>query len=96
GIEVLEKAKMISPSTVRILLTGYADVNVAQESINRCGVYKLLFKPWNNQELKGTINSAIGLFKHSKEKSRLVPKSKLLSERKLELKDLNIFLQRCG
>ncbi|MCX5866224.1 MAG: hypothetical protein NT009_01910, partial [Proteobacteria bacterium] len=93
GIEVLEKAKMISPSTVRILLTGYADVNVAQESINRCGVYKLLFKPWNDQELKENINSAIGLFKYSKEKSQLVTESQLLNKRNLELTELNVFLQ---
>jgi len=93
GIELLEKAKTISPSTVRILLTGYADVDVAQEAINHCGIYKLLFKPWNDQELKGTINSAIGLFKHSKEKSRLVTESQLLNKRNQELTEMNVFLQ---
>jgi len=94
GIEVLEKAKIISPSTVRILLTGYADANVAQESVNRCGVYKLLFKPWNDQELKEAINSAIGLFKYSKEKIRLVAESRLLNKRNLELTGLTIYLQQ--
>ncbi|MDD5223657.1 MAG: response regulator [bacterium] len=93
GIELLEKAKNISPATVRILLTGYADVEVAQESVNRCGVYKLLFKPWNDQELKGTIISAIGLFKHLKEKNRLVNESQLLNKRNQELTELNVFLQ---
>jgi response regulator RpfG family c-di-GMP phosphodiesterase len=93
GIELLEKAKLISPSTVRILLTGYADANVAQEAVNRCGVYKLLFKPWDNQELKSTINSAIGLFKYAKEKSRLVTESQLLNKRNLELTEMNAFLQ---
>lgn len=93
GIELLEKAKNISPATVRILLTGYAEVDVAQESVNRCQVYKLLFKPWNDQELKGTISSAIGLFKHLKEKNRLVNASKLLNKRNQELTELNVFLQ---
>lgn len=95
GIELLEKAKNISPDTVRILLTGYADVDVAQESVNRCGVYKLLLKPWNDQELKGTISSAIGLFKHLKEKNRLVNASQLLNKRNQELTELNVFLQHC-
>jgi len=93
GIELLEKAKIISPSTVRILLTGYADANVAQEAVNRCGVYKLLFKPWDDQELKGTITSGIGLFKHLKEKNRLVNESQLLDKRNQELTELNEFLQ---
>ena len=93
GIELLEEAKKVSPATVRILLTGYADVDVAQESVNRCGVYKLLFKPWNDQELKGTINSAIGLFKHLKEKNRLANESQLLNKRNQELTELNVFLQ---
>lgn len=96
GIELLERARTISSSTVRIILTGYADVEVAQESINRCGVYKLLFKPWDDQELKETINSAIGLFKYAKRKSLMVTESQLLMKRNLELKEMNEFLQHSG
>jgi len=93
GIEVLEEAKKVSPDTVRILLTGFADVELAQEAINYCSIYKLLFKPWNDQELKETINSAIGLFKYAKEKSRLVAESQLLNRQSLGLTESNVFLQ---
>ena len=93
GIEVLEEAKKVSPDTVRILLTGFADVELAQEAINYCSIYKLLFKPWNDQELKETINSAIDLFKYAKEKSRLVTESQLLNRQSLGLTELNVSLQ---
>ena len=37
GVDFLEKSKAISPQSIRILLTGYADVNAAIDAINRGG-----------------------------------------------------------
>ena len=75
GIELLEEAKRISPDTLRILLTGFADVDLAREAVNRCGIYKLLFKPWDEKELKEAISSALIHFKHLKTKKRIISKS---------------------
>ena len=63
GTELLEKARHISPQTLRILVTGYADFGVAEDSINKCRIYKLLTKPWNVQDLKETIRQALELYR---------------------------------
>ena len=63
GTELLEKARQISPKTLRILLTGYADFGVAEDSINRCRVFKLITKPWNDQDLKETIRRALEFYR---------------------------------
>ncbi|QQR79801.1 MAG: HD domain-containing protein [Deltaproteobacteria bacterium] len=59
GTVFLEKARQIAPDTVRILLTGYADMQAAIDAINRCGVYRFLTKPWNDEEIKVTLKRAI-------------------------------------
>ena len=59
GVEFLKKAKKLSPDSLRIMLTGYADINVAVKAINEAGIYKLLLKPCSDHELKSTIRSAL-------------------------------------
>jgi len=59
GVEVLRQAREISPSTVRILLTGYSDLASIVGSINDGEVYRFISKPWNNQELQQTVSEAV-------------------------------------
>lgn len=59
GVELLRQAREISPSTVRILLTGYSDLASIVGSINDGEVYRFISKPWNNQELQQTIAEAV-------------------------------------
>jgi FixJ family two-component response regulator len=59
GIQFLERAKALVPDTVRILLTGYADVQAAIDAINRGGVYRFLTKPWNNEQLLKAVQDGI-------------------------------------
>ena len=63
GTELLEKAKQISPKTISVLLTGYADFGVAEDSINKCRIYKLMTKPWNDQDLKEIIRQALEFYR---------------------------------
>jgi serine/threonine-protein kinase len=58
GIDLLKLVKEISPSTVRILLTGYADLNAVMESVNTGEIFRFIEKPWNNERLRKTINIA--------------------------------------
>lgn len=51
GIEFLERAKGIAPESIRILMTGYADMQAAIDAINRGEVYRFITKPWNDSEL---------------------------------------------
>ena len=73
GAEFLEKSRELSPDSVRIILTGYADVEAAIGAINRGGAYRYVSKPWNDNELLLVIKDAF-------DKYRLVKENKYLTE----------------
>jgi serine/threonine-protein kinase len=58
GVQVLASAKTISPRTVRILLTGYADLDAVEGSINDGEVFRFLTKPCAPTELRATVELA--------------------------------------
>lgn len=61
GVEVLSKVRSLSPRTVRILLTGYADLDAVEGSINDSEVFRFLTKPCAPQQLRETIELAAKL-----------------------------------
>ena len=61
GVEVLTKVRSLSPRTVRILLTGYADLDAVEGSINECEVFRFLTKPCPPNELRETLSLAAKL-----------------------------------
>lgn len=61
GTELLEKAKNLSPNTVRILLTGYADVEAAMDSVNDGEIFRYINKPWGPKELRDTVADAVNI-----------------------------------
>ncbi len=66
GIEFLKQASQMRPQTVRIVLTGYTDVNDLVDAIN-CGViYKYITKPWVNIDLRQTVERALEHFESTK------------------------------
>ena len=58
GVEVLSAVRSLSPRTVRILLTGYADLDAVEGSINESEVFRFLTKPCPPQQLRDTIELA--------------------------------------
>jgi len=59
GVEILSKIKEMNPDTVRILVTGYSDLEIAREAINKAAVHNYIEKPWDNENIRNTIYSAI-------------------------------------
>lgn len=59
GIEFLLQVKKIHPFATRILLTGYADKENAIKAINEVGLYQYVEKPWDNDDLKITIQNGL-------------------------------------
>lgn len=55
GTEFLRQAKHISPDSVRIMLTGCADMQAAVDAINKGEVYKFVTKPWNHDEFRSIV-----------------------------------------
>jgi len=58
GVEFLIKVKEFFPDTVRMVLSGQADINDVRDAINKGAIYKFLAKPWDPAELKSTIQEA--------------------------------------
>ncbi|MFH1019543.1 MAG: response regulator, partial [Pseudomonadota bacterium] len=58
GIEFLHRVKALHPYTVRIVLSGYADLETVVQAVNEGGLYKFLGKPWNDDQLRDHIRDA--------------------------------------
>ncbi|MFA6147607.1 MAG: HD domain-containing phosphohydrolase [bacterium] len=59
GVELLSRVRAISPDTVRVLLTGYADLPTAIEAINRGEVFRFHVKPWVDEEIVNTVEEGV-------------------------------------
>lgn len=58
GAELLAAAQQIAPQTLRILLTGYSDLDAAVAALNNGGIFRYLTKPWDAQEMAFTLRQA--------------------------------------
>jgi DNA-binding NtrC family response regulator len=59
GSDLLREVKLHSPATMRLLLTGYSDLNAIISSINEGEIFRFINKPWDQQELKETVGAAM-------------------------------------
>ncbi len=59
GTEFFSKIKDIHPNVVRILMTGFADLEAVTEAINHGAVLKFISKPWNDDSVKSSISEAV-------------------------------------
>lgn len=93
GIQLLEKIAGQYPDIIRILLTGYSDIDVAIDAINRGSVYRYISKPWNNEDLITTAANAVEVFELKKNNSALMnsldTQNRLLSHKVEELRFIN-------
>jgi DNA-binding NtrC family response regulator len=71
GIELLKKTVPLRPRMVRIILTGYTDVDALVEAINCGQVYRYVAKPWKNDELRLTVKRALEHFESNKRSAEL-------------------------
>src|SRR6201985_2120839 len=58
GVELLEKVIPLYPDPIRLLLTGYADMNAVVDAINKGKIFHYLTKPWNEEDLDIAIKRA--------------------------------------
>jgi two-component system response regulator HupR/HoxA len=91
GIEFLDAARKEKPDLVRIILTGYADVNDLIEAINASKVHKYITKPWEPDELRMAVREALEKRELQRENERLAAELQAANER---LRTENIILRR--
>jgi DNA-binding NtrC family response regulator len=59
GTAFLKEVEYRHPDSVRIILTGHADLEAAMESINKGHVFRFIQKPWDNDDLKTQVKAAL-------------------------------------
>lgn len=87
GIEFFQSILSTHPDPMRILITGYTDINAVIDAINVGQVYKYLTKPWIEQEVKSGILTSYEVFD-------LRQKNKELTQKLLEANEKLEFLAR--
>ncbi|MGD2124453.1 MAG: response regulator [Desulfobacteraceae bacterium] len=91
GITFLEKVGEIWPDTVRIIMTGFGDLEIATAAINKGGIYRFINKPWDDRELKLVVKTAVDRHTLLRENKRLLALTKKQNE---ELALLNQNLEK--
>src|SRR5499426_3709227 len=86
GVDLLSKVRERQPDVVRMLLTGYTEIDVAVDAINRGQIYRLVTKPWNDDELRATIRQALDHWDLKDEIKRL---NQVTREQNFRLHDMN-------
>ena len=85
GVSFLTKFMKIQPDSIRIILTGHADLESAQTAINEANVYRFINKPWNNIELTDAVSSGLEhkhiLLENSRLADQVREQQELLSEK---------------
>ncbi|MGE5492553.1 MAG: response regulator [Actinomycetota bacterium] len=59
GIEFLRQAKECCPDSIRMVLSGYTDLETVTSAINQGDIYRFLTKPWDDDDLRANIEDAV-------------------------------------
>ncbi len=85
GVHFLNRFMQLQPDTIRIILTGYADLDNAQAAINQAEVFRFINKPWNNADIDNAVQRGLELKYVLEENRRLADQvreqQKLLAEK---------------
>ncbi|OJJ23150.1 hypothetical protein BKI52_02005 [marine bacterium AO1-C] len=80
GVELLEKIIPTHPDAIRMILTGFSDVEAIINAINTGQVYRYITKPWDKNELKITIDNALEAYHLREENKALIQNLKAANE----------------
>ena len=72
GIEFLEKIVPLYPDCMRMIMTGFSDMEAIIQAINKGNIYRYVSKPWNREELKITIDSALEVYNLKSQNKHLI------------------------
>lgn len=61
GADFLRQARILRPETIRIMLSGYTELQSVTDAVNEGAIYKFLTKPWNDEQLRAHLADAFRL-----------------------------------
>ncbi len=91
GTELIQKTVEPYPDLIRIILTGYTDIESLIDAINAGRVYRYLTKPWNKDELLGIVRQGLDVHRLARDNRRLQEELRAANER---LRVENVHLKR--
>ncbi|MBI5017501.1 MAG: response regulator [Deltaproteobacteria bacterium] len=60
GVELLKSVRLRSPSSIRIVLSGYAELSAVIDAVNEGAIFRFVTKPWDDTRLRETLSQAVG------------------------------------
>lgn len=72
GTKFLEEANNIAPDVIKILLTGFSDIEIITDAVNKCNLFQYILKPFNPDELQEIVKNGIDKFDLASSKSLIL------------------------
>ncbi|MBM3993040.1 MAG: diguanylate cyclase [Planctomycetes bacterium] len=91
GVELLEWVKAHSPKTIRLMMTGFAELEETISAINKGQVFRFLLKPWQTDNLLDVLRTAAKTFVLERSHEQLLDELRHLNEK---LRDMNLELEK--
>ena len=80
GDALLSRAREIYPDAIRLLFTGYADIQAVIHAVNEGGIFRYILKPWDPLELEAIVRQAADQYNLLAERRRLVNELRAANE----------------
>ena len=90
GIEFLQQVKESYPDTIRVVLSGFAEVRTIVDAINQGEIYRFIGKPWDDEELRATLRQCLAQYDILEENRQLTEQTR---RQVIELQRLNHLLE---
>jgi signal transduction histidine kinase len=71
GDQFLQRARQLKPDAIRMLFTGYADMQAVINAVNEGAIFRYILKPWDTAELEGIIRQGVEQYDLLAERRRL-------------------------
>ncbi len=90
GVELLRRTRQLYPETIRLVLSGYTELQSITDAINEGAIYKFLAKPWDDEQLRAHLREAFAMKEMADQNRRLDQEVQAANR---ELAELNRRLQ---
>jgi DNA-binding NtrC family response regulator len=84
GAQLLSQVREVSPETVRIIFTGYADIKAVVDAVNEGQLYRYITKPWDPDELIATLTEAAIEFQRRRQQRDVLREAREFCEQAMQ------------
>ncbi len=80
GVDFLKRVIPDHPEPIRLILTGYSDIDVIIEAVNDCGIFRYLTKPWQESEMIQVLEQGLEVYSLRRDNKKLINELKMANE----------------